>query len=270
MQLINKVALVTGAGRGWGRSICLALAKEGALVVAASRTQAELDETAGLVSAQGGHIETMRVDIGKPDEIQRLAGNVLSGYGRLDVLVNNAAQLPIKPFEEMTMGEFEGVLGVNLIAPIALCKRILPAMKAAGGGSIINVSSNAGAIGFERESAYCTSKFALEGFSKCLAMEVKLDNIAVNTITPGGFRYGVRIKPTSLTQEDYERLSPEEQKQWVDSIVMCEAFVYLACQDGSGVTGQRILAYELSEQIRREGWKIQPCDEAVDRRNLQL
>jgi hypothetical protein len=80
----------------------------------------------------------------------------------------------------------------------------------------------------------------------------------------------VRIKPTNLTQEEYGLLSAEEQKQWVDSIVMSEAFVYLACQDGRGVTGQRILAYELSEQIRREGWKIQPSYEAVDRRNLKL
>ncbi len=270
MQLINKIALITGAGRGWGRSVCLALAKEGALVVAASRTQAELDETAEMVRSQGGRIETMRVDIGKSEDVERLASDILAKHGRLDVLVNNAAQLPVKPFEDMSMAEFEGVLEVNLVAPIALCKLFLPAMKQAGAGSIINVSSNAGVIGFERESAYCTSKFALEGFSKCLAMEVKPYNIAVNTITPGGFRYGVRIKPTSLTQQDYDRLSPEEQQQWVDSIVMSEAFVYLACQDGSGVTGQRILAYELSEQIRREGWKIQPCDEAVDRRNLQL
>jgi NAD(P)-dependent dehydrogenase (short-subunit alcohol dehydrogenase family) len=270
MLLENKIALVTGAGRGWGRSICLALAKEGAAVVAVARTQAELEETAGLVRGEGGQLELMRVDIEKQGEIMTLADMVLAEFGRLDVLVNNAAQLPIKMFEEMTMEEFEKVLRVNLFAPVLLCKLFLPVMQRLGGGSIINVSSNAGVMGFERESAYCTSKFALEGFSKSLAMEVQKYNIAVNTITPGGFRAGVRIKPTSLTQEEYERLSPEEQKQWVDSIVMSEAFVYLACQDGGGMTGQRILAYELSEQIRREGWKIQPKDEAVDRRNLQI
>jgi NAD(P)-dependent dehydrogenase (short-subunit alcohol dehydrogenase family) len=161
-------------------------------------------------------------------------------------------------------------LRVNLFAPLWLCKLFLPVMKQHGRGSIINVSSNAGVKGFELESAYCTSKFALEGFSKSLALEVQKYNIAVNTITPGGFRAGVRIKPTNLTEEEYERLSPEEQKQWLDSMRMSEAFVYLAGQDGSGVTGQRILAYELSEQIRREGWMIQPGDEAVDRRNLKL
>jgi len=270
MLLENKIALVTGAGRGWGRSICRALAIEGATVVAVARTQAELEQTAWLVQREGGRLEIKRVDIEKQDEILTLGEKILAKFGRLDVLVNNAAQLPLKAFEEMTMEEFEGVLRVNLYAPLLLCKLFLPVMKQHGSGSIINVSSNAGIIGFELESAYCTSKFALEGFSKSLALEVQKYNISVNTITPGGFRAGVRIKPTNLTQEEYGLLSAEEQKQWVDSIVMSEAFVYLACQDGRGVTGQRILAYELSEQIRREGWKIQPSYEAVDRRNLKL
>jgi NAD(P)-dependent dehydrogenase (short-subunit alcohol dehydrogenase family) len=257
MELLkNQVALVTGAGRGWGQSICLAYARQGAMVIAASRSQPELDKTAALVRAEGGQIEVLRLDVCQESEVRQAAATILEKYSRLDVLVNNAAQLPIKLFEEMTLAEFDQVLRVNLRGPILLCQIFLEPMKRQGGGSIINVSSNSGMRPYEKEIAYCTSKFALEGFSKTLALEVRKYNIAVNTITPGGQTAGVRIKPTNLTQEDYEKLSQSEKDKWADSIVMSEAFVFLALQRGEGVTGERILAYEVSDQIRREGWNI--------------
>lgn len=264
--LQDCVALVTGAGRGWGRAICLAFARQGAQVIAASRTESELDLTAGLVRAEGGRIETLCVDVAREADLRRAADEILAHSGRLDVLVNNAAQLPLVPFEAMTMAAFDQVLAVNLRAPILLCKLFLESMKKQGRGSLINVSSNAGVRGFELESAYCTAKFGLEGFSRALALEVRQHNIAVNTITPGGASAGVRIKPTSLTQDAYDRLSASEQAQWADSIVMTEAFVYLARQDGHGVTGERVLAYELSEQIRRQGWHIRPAADTLDTR----
>jgi NAD(P)-dependent dehydrogenase (short-subunit alcohol dehydrogenase family) len=262
--LQDRVALVTGAGRGWGRAICQAFARQGAQVVAAARTESELNLTANLVRAEGGRIETACVEVAREAELQQVASDILSNYGRLDVLVNNAAQLPLASFETMTMDAFDQVLAVNLRAPIFLCKLFLEPMKKQGHGSLINVSSNAGVRGFELESAYCTSKFGIEGFSRALALEVKRHNIAVNTITPGGASAGVRIKPTSLTQREYDRLSETERNQWVDSIVMTEAFVFLALQAGNGVTGERVLAYELSEQIRRHGWQIRPAAETLE------
>jgi NAD(P)-dependent dehydrogenase (short-subunit alcohol dehydrogenase family) len=124
-------------------------------------------------------------------------------------------------------------------------------------GSIINVSSRAGVEGFPLETAYCASKFGLEGFSRALAMELREYNIAVNTITPGGVSYGVRIKPTSVTQAQYDALDEREKASWQDPMLLTEAFVYLAFQDAGGVTGERIHAYPLSERIRQEGWDIQ-------------
>lgn len=258
MQLMqNEVALVTGAGRGWGQSICLMYARHGAKVIAASRSLPELEKTAELVKAENGQIEVLHLDVGNEEEVRQATDHILSTYGRLDVLVNNAAQLPIKHFENMSLAEFDQVLRVNLRGPILLCQLFLEPMKRQGGGSIINVSSNSGIRPYEKEIAYCTSKFALEGFSRTLALEIKCYNIAVNTITPGGQTAGVRIKPTNLTQDDYEKLSQAEKDKWVDSIVMSEAFVFLALQRGNGVTGERLLAYEVSEQIRRQGWNIQ-------------
>ncbi|HHY88904.1 MAG TPA: SDR family oxidoreductase [Chloroflexi bacterium] len=256
MLLKDQVALVTGAGRGWGQSIALAYTRQGAKVVAASRTQSEIDNTVAMIQAEGGQAVGFTLDVSSEDSCRRAMDFILEKYGRLDVLVNNAAQLPVKPFADFTIDEFTRVLRVNLVGALMLTSLALPVMKRQGGGSIINVSSNAGVRPFENESIYCASKYALEGFTKSLALEVRGDNIAVNTITPGGLLAGVRIKPTSLTQAEYDALPPEEKAKWVDSIVMTEAFVFLARQRGGGVTGERILAYEMSERIRKEGWDL--------------
>lgn len=256
MLLKDKVVLITGAGRGWGQSVSIAYSREGAKVWVASRTQTEIDRTVELIRAEGGCAAGLPLDVSSQESCRRAVEKILSEDGRLDVLVNNAAQLPIRPFEEFLIAEFEQVLRVNLNGALMLSSLCLASMKQKGGGSIINVSSNAGVRPFENESLYCASKYALEGFTKSVALELKKYNIAVNTITPGGLLAGIRIKPTSLTQADYDQLPEEEKSRWVDSIIMTEAFVFLALQRGDGVTGERILAYELSERIRKEGWNI--------------
>ncbi len=256
MLLENQVALVTGAGRGWGQSIALAFTRQGAKVIVAARTQSEIDRTVEMIQAEGGEASGRVLDVSSEESCRQAINAVIGQYGKLDILVNNAAQLPVKPFTDFSIDEFNRVLRVNLNGPLMLVSLALPIMKQQGGGSIINVSSNAGVRPFEKESIYCASKYALEGFTKSLALEVRADNIAVNTITPGGMLAGVRIKPTSLTQADYDQLSEEEKAKWVDSIVMTKAFVFLALQRGNGVTGERVLSYELSERIRKEGWDI--------------
>jgi NAD(P)-dependent dehydrogenase (short-subunit alcohol dehydrogenase family) len=256
-QLLKDwVALVTGAGRGWGQSIALAYARQGAKVIVAARTQSEIDRTVDALRAEGGTALGISIDVSDEKGLEAMASRVIAEFGRLDVLVNNAAVLPVKPFEEFDLEEINRTININLLGALKTCRFFIDIMKKQGRGSIINVSSNAGVRPFENEALYCASKYALEGFTKSLAQEIKKYNIAVNTITPGGMLAGVRIKPTSLTQADYDLLPVEEKARWVDSIVMTEAFIFLALQDGGGVTGERILAYELSERIRREGWNI--------------
>jgi NAD(P)-dependent dehydrogenase (short-subunit alcohol dehydrogenase family) len=255
MLLENKVAMITGAGRGWGQSVALAYARQGARVIVGSRTQSEIDHTVKMIQSEGGQAVGKSVDVSDDKAMQTLHDWTLNTYGRLDVLVNNAAVLILKEFAALSQQEIDLILNINLRAAIVLCKLFLPDMIRQGGGSIINVSSNAGVMGFEKESIYSTCKFGLEGFTKSLAMEVRKHNIAVNTITPGGMDAGVRIKPTSLTQEDFDALPENEKHQWVDSIVSTEAFIFLAMQNGGGVSGERIMAYELSEKIRNQGWQ---------------
>jgi short-subunit dehydrogenase len=124
-------------------------------------------------------------------------------------------------------------------------------------GCIINVSSNAGIWPFEKETVYAATKFAIEGFSKSLAIELKGYGIPVNTITPGGTDKGIRIKPTNMLESEFEELDPAERQKYTDSIKYTEAFLYLAMQDGAHITGERVLAYELSESIRQNGWDVE-------------
>ena len=139
-------------------------------------------------------------------------------------------------------------------------------MKGQGGGSIINVSSNSGVSGFSNESIYCTAKHGIEGFSKSIAKECEALNIAVNTITPGGNSAGLHIKPTSITQAQFDSLSAEEQRQWGDPLLFSDAFVFLALQrpKSGGISGERFAAYELSEHVQRSGFDIRLEDLNVD------
>jgi NAD(P)-dependent dehydrogenase (short-subunit alcohol dehydrogenase family) len=256
MLLKDKITLVTGAGRGLGQAVAVAYARQGAQVIGVARTQSELDQTAQLIRAEGGRILTMSLDISHEEAVYQMAERTLQEFGRLDVLVNNAGRLPLKAFAQMTVADWDRTLAVNLRGPFLACKFFLESMRANGQGSIINVSSNAGVKGFVLETDYCASKFGLEGFSQALALELLPYNIAVNILNLAKLDSPLRIKPTSITQTQYDSLSDEERSQWQDPILLTEAFIFLALQDGHRVTGERIYAYELSEQIRREGWGI--------------
>jgi NAD(P)-dependent dehydrogenase (short-subunit alcohol dehydrogenase family) len=224
--------------------------------VVVSRTGTEIQETARLIADEGGEAYAVAADLGIPEGINGTYAAVRDRYGRLDVLVNNAAILKLAHFSETSEDEVRLLVNVNLLGTMLLCRRFLPDMIARRKGCIINVSSNAGIWPFEKETVYTATKFAVEGFSRSLALEVKKYGIAVNTITPGGTDKGVKIKPTNMLESELEDLSPAERARYTDSIKYTEAFLYLAMQNGARVTGERVLAYELSESIRREGWEV--------------
>jgi len=256
MNLKDKVVLVTGAGRGWGRSIALAFGKAGAKVVIVSRTGSEISETARLINDEGGEAIALAADLGTEQGILRTFNAVQERYGKLDVLVNNAAIMKFREFNEITEDEISLLTRVNLLSYLFLCKKFLPGMIERGGGCIINVSSNAGIWPFEKESVYVATKYAIEGFSKSLALEVSRHNISVNTITPGGTELGIKMKPTNMLESEFEALEPEERSKYTDSIEYTEAFLYLAARKGAEITGERVLAYELSQSIRDSGWNV--------------
>jgi NAD(P)-dependent dehydrogenase (short-subunit alcohol dehydrogenase family) len=184
--LENKVAIVTGAGRGAGRTIALRLAHEGASVVAVARTRADLDRLAAEIVAADGVCEAVEADVSNPNDARRIAAKALERFGRIDVLVNNAGiNGPISGVEETPLADWQRTLDVNLTGPFLCSQAVLPTMKEQRGGSIIMISSGAGKQGYPNMAAYCASKFGLHGLAQSLAAEVSDLNIRVSTIMPG-------------------------------------------------------------------------------------
>lgn len=252
-RLQGLTVLVTGAGRGLGEGISRRLVEHGATVIAVSRTESELEALAAAVGDKGGTLCTKSVDLGKRNELHGLISSMNNEFGGVDVIINNAAILRMKSFDEMTEQEFDETLEVNLMAPTRLIRAFLPEMKRRGRGSIINVTSGAATRGFVNETDYCATKYGIEGFSYSLAIELESDNISVNLVGPG-----YPIKPTSITTAEFEQWTPEQKSKYRDPIEMAEAFAFLATQypQKGGVTGKRFNAYELSNQILEQGWDV--------------
>jgi NAD(P)-dependent dehydrogenase (short-subunit alcohol dehydrogenase family) len=255
--LEGRVALVTGAGRGLGRAVATAFAREGALVVISSEIATELAATAERIRSEGGRVREVVADLASSEGCGALAEAARSDATRIDVLVNNAAALKLTPLESLALEEWDGTLAVNLTAPFLLTRAFLPDMRRHG-GSIVNVSSRAGVAGFADETAYCASKFGLEGFTRALALELVGRPVSVNTVTPG-----LRIKPTSITEEQ-ARIDPARE-QWNDPAEITPAFVLLATLRGEP-SGLRFDAARLSRAAAAHGgeWSYQELKELAE------
>lgn len=252
-QLEGKRIVVTGAGRGLGRAVAVAFAKEGASLTLCARTESELAKTTEMIRAGGGRVDPHQVDLGDPRACEEFIAVVLEEDPRVDVLVNNAGVLRLTPMNELTFEEWSWNLAVNLTAPFLLMRGFFSAFTG-GGGSIINVSSRAGVMGFKDEAAYCTTKFGLEGLTRALAVELSDFEVSVNTVTPG-----LKIKPTSISEKDFEALSERERSGWNDPEALCPAFVFLAGLRGE-VSGLRFDAHRLSQKLRQAGYDLKPAE----------
>ena len=256
-RLDGKVILVTGSGRGFGRGMAFAYAREGAKVVAVARTVNELNTLKESIEDEKGECLLVPTDLSKLEDLSNLKKKVEKTYGRLDVLVNNAATSPWKVFEDTTVEDWDKTIAVNLRAPFVLSKLFSPMMKSQGGGSIINVTSSSAQIGFVAEVGYCPSKFGLEGLTQCLAMELYQHNIAVNSLNVAAPE-GKRLKPTELTLDEASKMPSDIRTMYADDNSMAEAFsnawTFLAIQDAHGVTGQRLGTKQLEEYLKINGW----------------
>ena len=236
--LHGQTAVVTGAGRGLGRAIAVGLAQAGASVWICARTVSELQTTADLVQAAGGVARVRPIDIGDDAACRGLVDDITVEAGPIDILVNNAAVLDLLPLDQLSPAIWRRALAINLTAPYLLSTLVLPTMRRRG-GSIVNVSSRAGVLPFANEAAYCASKFGLEGFTRAVALELAGCPISINTVTPG-----LRIKPTSITDDDVVRGGVAGAGEWHDPALLIEAFVFLAALRGE-ISGQRFDAQKL-------------------------
>ena len=261
-RLSGMNVLVTGSGRGFGQSMAVAYASEDAHVISTSRTWSELKNTEEYIRAVGGRVSTIPCDLSDDESVKALI-KAIKELGGVDVIVNNAATSPWKTIDDMTMEDWDLVQAVNLRAPFLLTKLLYGSMAGRGGGSIINISSGSSRFGFMAELAYCPSKFGLEGLTQCLAMELKNQNIAVNSLNVSA-PPGLRLKPTELTEEEAEAMPEEVRVKYatVESMIQnfTDAWVFLALQKGDGITGQRFRTRTLAEDLTGLG------EEAVAKR----
>jgi NAD(P)-dependent dehydrogenase (short-subunit alcohol dehydrogenase family) len=233
MDLQGKFAVLTGAAQGLGYAVSKAYAKEGMRLALMDVRGDKLDELASELRAGGAEALPIHVDLSDADATQKAIDTALSWGGTPRILVHNAALLIQRSMLEITLEQWQKETDIILQAGFILCKAVWKPMIDAGGGSIVLLTSGSGTKGFIKEIAYCPAKHATEGLMKCLAMEGAEFNIAVNAVTPGAAIH------TPMSEQNYDEAG---RARWVDPALITEAFVELAKQDASGITGQRIAA----------------------------
>jgi 3-oxoacyl-[acyl-carrier protein] reductase len=191
VDLSGRVALITGAGRGIGRSIALALAGAGARTLLSARSAGELQGVAGEIRSRGGEAEFLAADLSRPEGVEAVFGALKRTYGTLEVLVNNAGLGLSGPLMKFPAESLELLLAVNVKGLFLCCQQAMRLMVPARRGYIINISSVVGFKGYANQSAYAASKHAVMGITKSLAVEAQPHGIRVSAILPGAVDTGL-------------------------------------------------------------------------------
>ncbi|WP_042148881.1 SDR family NAD(P)-dependent oxidoreductase [Paucisalibacillus sp. EB02] len=202
-----RIALVTGANGGFGKLITVELIKAGFLVIAAMRNTGSQDELVSMVKKLGmeAKLEIVEMDVTKEEQIENAAKWIESQYGQLDILINNAGYSQGGFIQDLTMEDWESQYDTNVLGAIRTTKMLIPLIKNSKQGRIVNISSVSGYFGFPGMGPYCSSKFAIEGFSESLRLELLSENIFVSLIEPGSFKTGIWEKGLEIgegIQED--------------------------------------------------------------------
>lgn len=187
LRLDERVALVTGASRGLGRAMALALAEAGAHIALVARSADGLKETADAVSARGRRALALPADVTVAAEVDEAVKGALDAFGSVDILVNNSGVAAVKPFVETTPAEWHRILETNLTGAFNCCRAVGPGMIARRRGKVVNVASVLGARGLSGYAAYSASKGGLLALTRALAVEWARHNVQVNAIAPGWF-----------------------------------------------------------------------------------
>jgi NAD(P)-dependent dehydrogenase (short-subunit alcohol dehydrogenase family) len=241
-SLAGRVAIITGAGQGIGRAFAKAFAAAGAVPVIAERNAERGEAVAAEIVKANGRARAITTDVADPDSVAAMAAAVEKEFGRIDILINNAAifsTLEMRPFDQIPLAEWETVLRVNVTGAFLCSRAVVGAMRRAGFGRIINMASGAVTLGRPNYLHYITSKAALEGMTRSLARELGPDGITVNAILPGAT--STEIERKTVTPEQKERIvamqcipRPEAPEDLVGTVL------FLASDASAFLTGQAL------------------------------
>ena len=236
-QLRGRVAFVTGAGRGIGRAIALAFAREGAAVACAARTQREIDRVATEIIEAGGRALAVECDVANPESVDHAVAATIAAFDGLDIVIANAGTTnPKVPIIEIEPSEFRRVLDVNLLGPFHCARAGVPALRARGGGHFVVIGSGAGRRAGPGFGPYSSSKAGAAMFVRILAQEVRGDSIAVNEIVPGPVNTRLAGAATGRENELSMAFPSTEWFKEPDDVVPMVMFV--VTQPTHGPTGQ--------------------------------
>ncbi len=240
-KLNDRVAVITGASKGLGKAMALALATEGARIALVSRDEARLHEVAAEVIAAGGDASIFRADVTSEEQVRQAERAILARYGKVNILINNAGVNVRKPVVEFTVEEWHRVMDTNVTAAFLMCRSFVPAMSGHGYGRILNMTSIMSHVSLPGRIAYSTSKTALLGMTRTLALELAPEGITVNGISPGPFGTEMNKPLMENPETNAQFLSSIPLGRWGKVEEIGQLAVYLCSEDAGFITGTDIL-----------------------------
>jgi NAD(P)-dependent dehydrogenase (short-subunit alcohol dehydrogenase family) len=240
-KLAGKVAIITGASKGLGKAMALALGAEGARLFLVSRNQAQLQTTAEEVRALGAEAEICPADVTDEAQVRRVETAATDRFGKVQILINNAGMNIRKPVTDFTLAEWRQVQDTNLTSVFLLCRALVPHLKGQGYGRIINMTSIMSHVGLPGRTAYASSKSALLGFTRALALELAPEKITVNGISPGPFATEMNVPLMQNPELSREFISKIPLARWGKVEEVGRLAVYLCSEDAGFITGTDIL-----------------------------
>ena len=246
-RLAGKVAVITGAGMGIGRATAELFAEEGAAVVIAERDESTGRDAEAAIRAAGGKALFIPTDISNEPAVERMAAEAVAAFGAIHILVNNAAVFVLRGIEA-SVEEWRQSLDVNVMGPSLVAKHVVPAMRKAGGGAIVNLGSISSFIAQPHYVTYNTSKAAIIGMTRCMAMDLAPDNIRVNAVCPGVV--WTQIVEKQAIAMGLTRAAADVHPQWAgaqliqrcaDPREIAYAILFLASDEASFITGTPLM-----------------------------
>jgi len=246
MRLANKISIITGAGAGIGQSTAFRFAEEGSRLVLADINSADVDNTAREIASRGCEVVAVSGDISKEEDARRISEVAVERFGRIDILVNNAANFTTFSVETATVEQWQTVLGVNVIGTALVAKHAIPHLKKRGKGSIVNVGSMSGIIAQPNMATYNSSKAAIHTMTRCMALDLAPFNIRVNTICPGCVLTSATEREwikLGMTREEWisDRAALHMMKRVGDAVEIANAILFMASDEASFITAAHLM-----------------------------